>query len=87
VELKPTGLSTQTYARFSFDHVLKPQEVLTSAAPSVENGIAQMPPRTKTNRKLHVAAKKAPMATSFEPMLPTLVNKPFSEPGWLFEPK
>src|SRR5262249_51146262 len=49
--------------------------------------IAQMPPRTKTNRKVHVSAKKGAMPRSLEPMLPSLVGKPFSSSGWLFEPK
>jgi bifunctional non-homologous end joining protein LigD len=40
-----------------------------------------MPPR------LHKAAIRAPMPRQFEPMLPTLVQKPFSSQQWLFEPK
>jgi bifunctional non-homologous end joining protein LigD len=32
-------------------------------------------------------AKKAPMPASIEPMLPTLVEKAFSDPAWLFELK
>src|SRR5262252_3035358 len=35
----------------------------------------------------HAAAVKTPMPSSLEPMLPSLVQKPFSNPGWLFEPK
>src|SRR5688572_28839518 len=38
-------------------------------------------------RKLHKAAIPAPMLRKFEPMLPTLVQKPFSSQQWLFEPK
>ena len=38
-------------------------------------------------RKLHKAAIPAPMLRQFEPMLPTLVQKPFSSQQWLFEPK
>ena len=38
-------------------------------------------------RKLHKAAMAAPMLRRFEPMLPTLVQKPFSSQQWLFEPK
>lgn len=38
-------------------------------------------------RKLHKAAVRAPMVRHFEPMLPTLVQKPFSSQQWLFEPK
>ncbi len=38
-------------------------------------------------RKLHKAAILAPMVRQFEPMLPTLVQKPFSSQQWLFEPK
>jgi bifunctional non-homologous end joining protein LigD len=38
-------------------------------------------------RKLDKAAVKAPMLHRFEPMLPTLVQKPFSSQQWLFEPK
>src|SRR3974390_2435523 len=30
-------------------------------------------------------AKKEPMPANVEPMLPTLVEKPFSDPAWLFE--
>jgi bifunctional non-homologous end joining protein LigD len=36
--------------------------------------------------ELH-GAKKAPMPMRIEPMLPTLVEKPFSDPKWLFELK
>jgi bifunctional non-homologous end joining protein LigD len=32
-------------------------------------------------------AKKAPMPARLEPMLPTLIETPFSDPGWLFELK
>src|SRR5690349_16627450 len=46
-----------------------------------------MPPRTKTNRKPQLGAKKAAMPQSLEPMLPSLVSKPFSNSAWLFEPK
>jgi bifunctional non-homologous end joining protein LigD len=38
-------------------------------------------------RKLHKAAIPSPMLRQFEPMLPTLVQKPFSSQQWLFEPK
>lgn len=38
-------------------------------------------------RKLHKAAVLAPMLRHFEPMPPTLVQKPFSSQQWLFEPK
>ena len=37
--------------------------------------------------RLHKAAIRAPMPRQFEPMLPTLVQKPFSSKQWLFEPK
>ena len=40
-----------------------------------------------TKHKLHKAAIPAPMLRQFEPMLPTLVQKPFSSQQWLFEPK
>lgn len=36
--------------------------------------------------ELH-GAKKGPMPSRLEPMVPTLVEKPFSDPGWLFELK
>ena len=42
-----------------------------------------MPPKPR----LHNAAVRAPMPRHFEPMLPTLVHKPFSSNQWLFEPK
>ena len=32
-------------------------------------------------------AREAPMPTSIEPMLATLIEKPFSDPDWLFELK
>lgn len=38
-------------------------------------------------RKLHKAAVRASMPAQFEPMLPTLVQKPFSDCKWLYEPK
>lgn len=40
-----------------------------------------------STRKPHKAAIAAPMLRHFEPMLPTLVQKPFSNQQWLFEPK
>jgi len=40
----------------------------------------------KRNR-FHPEAKRAAMPSSVEPMRPTLAAKPFSDPGWLFEPK
>ncbi len=43
-----------------------------------------MPSKSK---KLHKDAIIAPMPRQFEPMLPTLVQKPFSSQQWLFEPK
>jgi len=36
---------------------------------------------------MSVAATKAVMPASLDPMLPMLVNKPFSDTGWLYEPK
>jgi len=36
--------------------------------------------------ELH-GVKKGPMPARLEPMVPTLVEKPFSDPGWLFELK
>lgn len=42
-----------------------------------------MPPKPR----IHKAAIRAPMPRQFEPMLPTLVQKPFSSEQWLFEPK
>jgi bifunctional non-homologous end joining protein LigD len=42
-----------------------------------------MPPKPR----LHKAAIRVPMPRQFEPMLPTLVQKPFSSQQWLFEPK
>lgn len=45
-------------------------------------------PRAKFKpRRLHKAAIAAPMPTHVEPTLPTLVQKPFSDKEWLFEPK
>lgn len=38
-------------------------------------------------RNLHKAAVRRPMPAQFEPMLPTLVMKPFSNREWLYEPK
>lgn len=38
-------------------------------------------------RKFPKAAVARAMTTHFEPMLPTLVQKPFSSQDWLFEPK
>jgi len=46
-----------------------------------------MRPTKPKPRKLPKAAVAAPMPTQFEPMLPTLVHKPFSAQEWLFEPK
>jgi bifunctional non-homologous end joining protein LigD len=40
----------------------------------------------KQNRP-HVAARRSPMPRFVEPMRPTLAAKPFSDSGWLFEPK
>ncbi len=35
----------------------------------------------------HSSAVKTPMPSRLEPMLPTLVQKPFSDHAWLYEPK
>lgn len=43
-----------------------------------------MPPKP---RKVHKAAIRARMPRQFDPMLPILVQKPFSSAQWLFEPK
>lgn len=44
--------------------------------------------RQKRSRKtVHHGAIAAAMPSACEPMLPMLVHKPFSDPGWLFEPK
>jgi bifunctional non-homologous end joining protein LigD len=37
--------------------------------------------------QMHPAAIKAMMPASVDPMLPMLVKKPFSDSGWVFEPK
>ncbi len=41
----------------------------------------------KKRKRVHAAAIAASMPPSVDPMLPTLVTKPFSDPAWLFEPK
>jgi bifunctional non-homologous end joining protein LigD len=41
----------------------------------------------KTKRKRLRAAISAAMPSSVDPMLPTPVRLPFSDPQWLFEPK
>jgi bifunctional non-homologous end joining protein LigD len=41
----------------------------------------------KNRKRFHPEAKRASMPASVEPMRPTLAAKPFSDPGWLFEPK
>jgi bifunctional non-homologous end joining protein LigD len=46
-----------------------------------------MPPTKRKPRRFPKAAVAAPLPTQFEPMLPTLVHKPFSGQEWLFEPK
>ena len=46
-----------------------------------------MPPAKSKPRKLPKMAVAAPMLAQFEPMLPMLVKKPFSDPGWVYEPK
>jgi bifunctional non-homologous end joining protein LigD len=35
----------------------------------------------------HAAAQEAPFPKKFGPMLPTLIERVFSRPGWIFEPK
>jgi bifunctional non-homologous end joining protein LigD len=44
-------------------------------------------PRKKTTNEACSGAKKAAMPAAIKPMLATLVDKPFSDPGWLFETK
>lgn len=48
-----------------------------------------MPSRQTTRKgiRLHAAATAAAMPASLDPMLPMQVQKPFSDPQWLFEPK
>ncbi len=47
---------------------------------------AGLPARAGTTGGLE-GAREAPMPTSLEPMLATLITKPFSDPDWLFELK
>jgi bifunctional non-homologous end joining protein LigD len=50
--------------------------------------LPKMPTRKKSKRnRLHPAAIEAALPASLDPMLPTLVHKPFSGQEWLFEPK
>jgi hypothetical protein len=42
--------------------------------------------KRKPNR-FQPEAQRVALPLSVEPMLPTLTAKPFSDPGWLFEPK
>jgi bifunctional non-homologous end joining protein LigD len=44
-------------------------------------------PSAQTQRKSTGAVMAAAMPSSVEPMLPTPVKLPFSDPAWLFEPK
>jgi bifunctional non-homologous end joining protein LigD len=44
-------------------------------------------PRKKTANEPCVGAKKSAMPAAIKPMLATLVDKPFSDPKWLFETK
>ncbi len=44
-------------------------------------------PRAKTSIVACPGAKKAGMPAAIKPMLATLVDKPFSDPKWLFETK
>lgn len=48
-----------------------------------------MPSHGKKSKgiRLPPAAAPATMPTSLQPMLPMMAQKPFSDPGWLFEPK
>jgi bifunctional non-homologous end joining protein LigD len=41
----------------------------------------------KKRKRFHPEAKRASMPASVDPMRPTLAAKPFSDLGWLFEPK
>ena len=60
---------------------------LTSELKESENGVL-MPRRSDLSaKKLPAAAVPAAMPASVEPMLPMLVQKPFSNADWLFEPK
>ena len=40
-----------------------------------------------TMNRLQSVGEPKPFPTSLKPMLATLVDKPFSDPRWLFEPK
>jgi bifunctional non-homologous end joining protein LigD len=42
---------------------------------------------TAKRKRVHPAAVLAPMPATLDPMLPTLVRQPFSDPEYLFEPK
>ena len=44
-------------------------------------------PRKKTTNEPCTGAKKSTMPAAIKPMLATLVDKPFSDPRWLFETK
>ena len=46
-----------------------------------------MPLARKKSKPWHPAGVRIAMPASIEPMLPTLVTKPFSQNGWIYEPK
>src|SRR5262245_64904640 len=43
--------------------------------------------RKRKRNRLKAAVNAAAMPSSIEPMLPTTIKLPFSDPDWLFEPK
>jgi bifunctional non-homologous end joining protein LigD len=45
------------------------------------------PPQTSLKTASIKGAIKAPFPSSFSPMLATLIEKPFNDPNWIFEPK
>lgn len=46
-----------------------------------------MPPSNRKSKRFPKQAVAGPIPSQFDPMLPTLVHKPFSGQQWLFEPK
>lgn len=67
------------------DKVYQSKDVSTQAASGKKKKTTKE--KAAVKKKKSTAAKKSPFPSSFTPMLATLVDKPFDEPGWSYEIK
>jgi bifunctional non-homologous end joining protein LigD len=77
-----SGKSLETIAKTS-------DNIYGQKKKNVSKPVAVSTPKKKTTvkKKIQLTGKKSAFPSSFSPMLATLVDKPFDDPGWIYEIK